>query len=45
MISVGSRWAFDTWSLHLALLEDFRVYSSPDVGFQLGIEFGDVRGN
>ncbi len=43
ILSIGSRWQSAGWSWHLALLEDIRVDSAPDVGFQLGLEFGDIQ--
>lgn len=43
IISAGSRWQFSGWACHLALLEDIKVDSAPDVGFQFGLEFGDMH--
>jgi hypothetical protein len=38
-MSVGSRWQIKHWQWHMVIIEDIDVDSSPDVGFQLGINY------
>lgn len=38
-ITVGSQWQGKHWGLHMAVIEDIKVDSVPDVGFQLGIKW------
>ncbi len=39
MGTLGIRWHGQQWQVHGAVLEDLKVGSAPDVGFQLGVRF------
>ncbi|CAA0078705.1 Uncharacterised protein [BD1-7 clade bacterium] len=39
MGTLGVRWQNKTWRVHGAVLEDLKVGSAPDVGFQLGFTY------
>ena len=43
MLSAGCKVIYPSWGWSFAVIEDIDVDSAPDVGFQLGIQFGTVR--
>jgi hypothetical protein len=41
-LSTGLRHQLQSWAWHFVVIEDAGVHTAPDVGFQFGLQFGDV---